>query len=98
MRLHRRVRTLAAVASLAASTAPVAHASAIADGGGGLPPTASPTSHVARAHPESSATDWSLIAIGVGSAVVLVGTGVGGSRARTRRGMSTSEIDAARVS
>jgi len=55
MRLNHRVCTLAAIASLAAATAPTAHAEAIGDGGGG-PATASPASHVASSHRDSGPT------------------------------------------
>ncbi|MGO9890466.1 MAG: hypothetical protein ACLP0L_21560 [Solirubrobacteraceae bacterium] len=98
MRLNRGVRTLAAVASLAAATAPAAHASAIGEGGGGLPATGSSVSHVAPGHHDSGSTDWALIAIGAGGTVVLVGAGVGGSRAYSRRRTSTSGVEAAGVS
>jgi hypothetical protein len=95
MRLNRGVRTLVAVAGLAAATAPAAHASAVAEGGSGLPPTAP---HVAPAQRDPSSTDWSLIAIAGGGAIVLVGAGVGGSRAHSRRRTATSDVKAARVS
>lgn len=96
MRLNRGVTTLAAVASLAAASAPAAHASAIGgEGGGGLPPT---TPQVTASPRDTGSTDWSLIAIGAGGAVVLVGAGVGGSRAYDRRRASRSEIGAARIS
>lgn len=94
MRLNRGVCTFAAVASLAAAAAPVAGANDIGEGGGD--PVAS-ASHVAPAHSDPSSTDWALIAIG-GGAVVLVGAGVGGSRAHSRRRRSTSEVGAARLS
>jgi hypothetical protein len=94
MRLAHNVRTLAAIASLAAATAPAAHAYPIGEGGGGLPPTAT---HVATANRDSGSTDGALIAIAAGGAVVLVGAGVAGSRARGRRRTSTSEVRTARV-
>jgi len=96
MRINRCVRTLAAVASLAAATTPAAHASAIGEGGGGLPPTSG--AQVATSHHDSSSTDWALLALGTGGAIVLVGAGVGGSRAYTRRRSSTNEGEPARVS
>jgi hypothetical protein len=98
MRLHRGVRTLAAVASLAAAAAPTAHAYAIGQGGGSLPATASPAHHVARAWRDPGSTDWAVIAIGAGGALVLVGAGVGGSRVHSRRRTSTNEGEPARAS
>jgi hypothetical protein len=95
MRLNRGVRTFAAIASLAAVTAPAAQANDIGEGGGDPSTTAS---HIAPAHRDSSSTDWALIAVGAGGAVVLVGVGLGGSRAHSRRRRSTSEVGAARVS
>jgi hypothetical protein len=95
MRLNHGVRTFAAIASLAAATAPAAHASAIREGGDSLSPAAS---HVAAHQPGTGSTDWSLIAIGASGAAALVGAGVGGSRAYSRRRTSTSEVGAARVS
>jgi len=91
MRLNHRVCTLAAVASLAAATAPTAHAEAI--GGGGAPATGSPVSHVTSGHRDSGSTDWALIAIGAGGASVVVAAGVGGSRARGRRRTSTGGVE-----
>jgi hypothetical protein len=90
MRLNHGVRTLAAVAGLAAATAPAAHASPI---GGGLPPTDSPASHVAPGHRDSGSTDWALIAMGAGGAAVLVGASVGGSRAHSHRRTSTRGVE-----
>jgi len=95
MRLNRGVRTLAAVASLAAATAPAAHAYDIGEGGSGFTPSAS---HAAPAHPGSSSTDWALIAVGSGGAVALIGAGVGGSRVHNRRRASTDGVGTARVS
>ncbi|HUA71739.1 MAG TPA: hypothetical protein VMA96_11665 [Solirubrobacteraceae bacterium] len=95
MRLNRGVRTFAAIASLAAATSPAAYANDIREGGGNPVPTAA---QVATAHRNSSSTDWALIAIGAGGAVVLVGAGVGGSRAHSRRRRSTGEVGAARIS
>ena len=89
MRLHRRVRTLAAVVSLAAVAAPAAHASSIGEGGGSSPLTSPTVSHAA-AHSDSGSPDWAVIAVGAGGAAVLVGAGVGGSRRRNRREASTS--------
>jgi hypothetical protein len=97
MGLNRGVRTLAVVISLAAATAPAAHASAIGQGGGGPPTTASPAHHVARAWRDSGSTDWTLTAIG-GGAVVLVGVGIGGSRAYSRRRTSAAKVEPAGVS
>jgi hypothetical protein len=53
MRLNRGVRTFAAIASLAAITAPAAQANDIGQGGGNPFPTAS---HVAPAHRDPSST------------------------------------------
>jgi hypothetical protein len=96
MRINRCVRTLAAVASLAAATAPAAYGSDIDEGGSGPPPT--PRAQVATSHPGSSSTDWALLALGTGGVIVLVGAGVGGSRAYTRRRSSTNDAEPARVS
>jgi hypothetical protein len=96
MGLTRCARTLAAVASLAAATAPAAYASDIGEGGGGLPVTL--RAQVTTTHHDSGATDWPLIALGTGGAVVLVGAGVAGSRANSRRRTSAREVDPARVS
>lgn len=93
MRINRCVRTLAAVAGVAAATAPAAYASDIGEGGGGLP-----FNQVTTTHRDSGSTDWGLIAVGAGGAIVLVGAGVGGSRAHRRRRTSAHEVEPARVS
>jgi len=95
MRLNRGVRTFAVIASLAAVSAPAAQANDMGEGGGDPSTTAS---HVAPAHRDSSSTDWALIAVGAGGAAVLVGAGVGGSRAHSRRRRSASDVGAARLS
>jgi len=96
MRINRCVRTFAAVASLAAATAPATRASDIGEGGSGLSPT--PSAQVATSHHDSSSTDWALLALGTGGVIVLVGAGVGGSRAYTRRRSSANEVEPAPVS
>ena len=89
MRLQRRVRTLAAVASLAVVAPSAAQASSIGDGGSGLPPTAPVLAHAA--HHDSGSPDWALIALATGG-VVLVGAGVGESRRRSRREAPTNAV------
>jgi hypothetical protein len=94
MRLNRGVRTLAAVVSLAAVTAPAAYANDIGEGGSGLSPALQ--AQVATSHRSAGSTDWPLIALGAGGAV-LVGAGVGGSRAHSRRRSSASDLEPARL-
>ena len=96
MRINRGVRTLAAIASLAAATAPAAYAFDISEGGTGLPP--SPRPRVATSHHDTGSTDWAMIALGTGGAVVLVGASVGGSRAYSSRRRSGTEAKPARAS
>ena len=94
MRLQRRVRTLAAVASLAVVAPSAAQASSsIGEGGGSLPPTA-PAVSPASAHTDSGSPDWALIALGTGGAVAIVGVGVGESRRRNRREAAASGVRA----
>jgi hypothetical protein len=73
---------LAAAATIAAFAAPAAQASAIGGGGGlsGLPLV----EHHAQASPPSSSPDWELIAI-AGTAVIVAGVGLGGSRRLARQ-------------
>ena len=93
MRLQRRVRTLAAVASLAVVAPSAAQASSIGEGGGSLPPTA-PAVSPASVHTDSGSPDWALIALGTGGAVAIVGVGVGESRRRNRREAAASGVRA----
>jgi len=95
MRLNRCVRTLAAVVSLAATTAPAAYAKDIGAGGGGLPPA--PRAQVTTSNHDAGSADWALIALGTGGAIVLVGAGVGGSRAYSHRRSSASEVEPAQI-
>ena len=89
MRLQRRVRTLAAVASLAVVAPSAAQASSIGEGGGSLPPTAPAVAPAA--HHGSGSPDWALIAFATGG-VVLVGAGVGETRRRSRREAPTTPV------
>jgi hypothetical protein len=93
MRLNRCARTLVAVVSLAAVTAPAAHANDIGEGGVPLPHASRAQAAISR-HDEGS-TNWALIALGGGGAIVLVGAGVGGSRAQRRRRSSASDVEPA---
>jgi hypothetical protein len=86
MRLHHGARALAAIAGLAAATAPAAHASVISDSGGY--PATMPHSHIAASHRDSGSPDATLIAIGAGAAI-LITAGAGASRAHHRRRTTT---------
>jgi hypothetical protein len=93
MRLHRHLSIIAAAATMAAVTAPVATASDIGEGGGGgLPPV--PHHAVATPH-HSGSTDWALIALAGGGSVALIGAGIGTARSAGRRRASTSNEAAA---
>jgi len=71
MRLHRCVPALAAVVTLAGASAPAAYAAdAIAPGGGGTVPAATP---VAQHHPAGSVD--LLIGIGTATGIAVLGTG-----------------------
>jgi hypothetical protein len=78
---------LAAAATIAAFAAPAAHASAIGEGGdlSGLPVV----EHHTQAAPPSSSSDWELIAI-AGTAVIVAGVGLGGSRRHSRQRASAA--------
>ena len=87
MRPHNHLRILATATTVAALSAPAAHAEAIGNGGVGGPLT---NHHVAAATHHPAATDWTLIALAGGGAVVLVGAGLGGSRRLSSRRASAS--------
>jgi hypothetical protein len=90
MRPHNHLRILATAATVAALSAPAAHAEAISDGGGGR----TLTNHNVAAAPHHPATaDWPLIAV-AGGTVVLVGAGLGGSRRLSSRRASAAQAEA----
>jgi hypothetical protein len=93
MRLHNSLSILATAASLAAISVPVAHAEAIGDDGGGGTLT---NQHIAAGSQRASSTDWTVIALASGGAVVLIGAGVGGSRGLNRRHGPADQARAAR--
>jgi hypothetical protein len=78
MHLHKHLRILATAATLAAISAPAAQASAIGEGGSGLPAT---THHALAAHHSTNSTDWELVAITSAGAITLAGA----TLARRRR-------------
>ncbi len=88
MRLHNHLHVLATTATVAALSAPAAHAQAIGDGGGGGPLT---YQHVAAVAHHTASSDWTLIALAGGGVAVLAGTGLGASRRLTRLHASTPE-------
>lgn len=91
MRPHNQLRILATAATVAALSAPAAHAEAIGNGGIGGPLT---NQHVAAASHHPGTTDWTLIALATGGTVVLVGAGLGGSRRLSSRRASASQARA----
>jgi hypothetical protein len=84
--MHRqnRMRILATAATLAAVTAPCAHASAIGGGGGGQVSITAASEHTAPTRHHSTTSDWELIAIAGGGTVAFLGAGLGASRRRAR--------------
>jgi hypothetical protein len=94
MRLHNHLRILATATTVAAISAPAAHAEAIDNGGGGQQLAFHP---VAAASHQPASTDWTLIALAGGGTVVLVGAGLGGSRRLSHRHASTREARASHV-
>jgi hypothetical protein len=94
MRPHNHLRILATAATLAAISAPAAHAEAISAGGGGGPVN---NHHIAAASHQPSSTDWTLIALAGGGGAAVVGIGLGASRRRNRRHVSTREARAPHV-
>jgi hypothetical protein len=91
MRAHNHLHILATAATVAALSAPAAHAEAIGNGGVGGPLT---NQHVAAASHHPAATDWTLIALAGGGTVVLIGAGLGGSRRLSSRRASASQARA----
>ena len=89
MRRYNHVRVLATAATVAALSAPAAHAEAIGNGGVGGPLT---NQHVAAASHHPATPDWTLIALATGGTVVLVGAGLGGSRRLSSRRASASQV------
>jgi hypothetical protein len=94
MRLHKHLHILATAATVAAVSAPVAHAEAISNGGGGGPFT---NPHLAPVSHPAGSTDWPLIALAGGGTFVLVGAGLGGARRRSTRRASTGQAGAPHV-
>jgi hypothetical protein len=82
MPINKYLSILATAATVAALNAPVAGASAIGEGGSGLPPIAH---HVVATPTRSGSTDWELVAISASGAVVLLGTGLVSGRGLRRR-------------
>ncbi len=84
MRLQRGVSTFAAIATTAALAASPAQAKF---DNTTYPPLGAPRSVVTH---HAGSTDWALIAVSAAGGVALAGAGVGASRRRGRRGMSTA--------
>jgi hypothetical protein len=84
MRSRNHIRILATVATIGAIAAPAAQASAIGEGGGGVPPASHPTA-VVTSSPDPGVSGWEVIALGAGAAVAGVAAGAVGSRQISRR-------------
>ena len=110
MRLHHRIRTLAAVLTAAAISAPAAYGK-YADAGdpaqtaAGHPTGASQALHpnpdsqatgsTPAQHPSEGSTDWALIGVTTAGGIALIGSAAAASRRVTRR---SSRIRAAKES
>lgn len=92
MRPHLSVRTLAAVLTAAACTAPVAQANF-----GDYYAPYTPLNSAAVYH-AGAATDWTLIGLSAAGGVTLLGAGATTSRRRRRRDPSVGRVRAARGS
>jgi hypothetical protein len=94
MRLHKHLRIFATAITVAALSAPAAHAEAISNSGGGGPVT---THQVAAVSHHTASNDWALIALAGGGTVVLVGAGLGASRRANRRHESARKARAPHI-